>query len=226
MVVTSDPAGEFVFRYPEDTLEPGEYQILVTCTPYGINSHRLLVRGHRVDAAQEETVVSKEVRRADKRMKPLLIFAAAAFTETGTLTVCLQDQNCEAELAVYRVADYCNGAFERLPAGMYLVMQIPHAGDRVTAQTFLIGVPYRESADSEIKEENVLLYDVKAFPKVEETTSVPETPEEPKASEIAEEPSASIEKGDTSGRMLMVCVCLCLVSGAVIRGLKKCRLLK
>ncbi len=79
MVVTSDPAGGFVFRYPEDTLEPGEYQILVTCTPYGINSHRLLVRGHRVDAAQEETVVSKEVRRADKRMKPLLIFAAAAF---------------------------------------------------------------------------------------------------------------------------------------------------
>ena len=57
----------------------------------------------------------------------------------------------------------------------------------MTAQTFLIGVPYRESADSEIKEENVLLYDVKAFPKVEETTSVPETPEEPKASEIAEE---------------------------------------
>ena len=79
MVVTSDPAGEFVFRYPEDTLDPGEYQILVTCTPYGINSHRLLVRGHRVDAAQEETVVSKEVRRADKRMKPLLIFAATAF---------------------------------------------------------------------------------------------------------------------------------------------------
>lgn len=30
--------------------EPGEdYCTLVTCTPYGINSHRLLVRGHRVE---------------------------------------------------------------------------------------------------------------------------------------------------------------------------------
>ena len=27
---------------------------LVTCTPYGINSHRLLVRGHRVETEQEE----------------------------------------------------------------------------------------------------------------------------------------------------------------------------
>ena len=30
--------------------EPGEdYCTLVTCTPYGVNSHRLLVRGHRVE---------------------------------------------------------------------------------------------------------------------------------------------------------------------------------
>lgn len=30
-------------------IEGGDYCTLVTCTPYGINSHRLLVRGHRVD---------------------------------------------------------------------------------------------------------------------------------------------------------------------------------
>lgn len=30
---------------------------LVTCTPYGVNSHRLLVRGRRVETAQEETHV-------------------------------------------------------------------------------------------------------------------------------------------------------------------------
>ena len=30
---------------------------LVTCTPYGINSHRLLVRGHRVENEQEARVV-------------------------------------------------------------------------------------------------------------------------------------------------------------------------
>lgn len=30
---------------------------LVTCTPYGVNSHRLLVRGHRVDNLEEAQVV-------------------------------------------------------------------------------------------------------------------------------------------------------------------------
>ena len=30
-----------------------EYATLITCTPYGINSHRMLVRGHRVDNEKE-----------------------------------------------------------------------------------------------------------------------------------------------------------------------------
>ncbi len=30
-------------------IEGGDYCTLVTCTPYGINSHRLLVRGHRIE---------------------------------------------------------------------------------------------------------------------------------------------------------------------------------
>lgn len=35
-------------------IESGEdYVTLVTCTPYGINSHRLLVRGHRIDYTPE-----------------------------------------------------------------------------------------------------------------------------------------------------------------------------
>ena len=39
-------------------LEQGkDYFTLVTCTPYGINTHRLLVRGHRVDNAQGEANV-------------------------------------------------------------------------------------------------------------------------------------------------------------------------
>jgi sortase A len=29
-----------------------DYCTLVTCTPYGVNTHRLLVRGHRVETAQ------------------------------------------------------------------------------------------------------------------------------------------------------------------------------
>lgn len=34
-----------------------DYCTLVTCTPYGVNSHRLLVRGHRIDNLEEEAPV-------------------------------------------------------------------------------------------------------------------------------------------------------------------------
>ena len=33
-----------------------DYCTLVTCTPYGVNSHRLLVRGHRIETAKEATL--------------------------------------------------------------------------------------------------------------------------------------------------------------------------
>ena len=39
-------------------IEPGQdLCTLITCTPYGINTHRLLVRGHRVENAQGEAQV-------------------------------------------------------------------------------------------------------------------------------------------------------------------------
>ena len=34
-----------------------DYCTLVTCTPYGINTHRLLVRGHRIDNMEEAKTV-------------------------------------------------------------------------------------------------------------------------------------------------------------------------
>lgn len=34
-----------------------DYCTLVTCTPYGINSHRLLVRGHRIENQEEARVI-------------------------------------------------------------------------------------------------------------------------------------------------------------------------
>ena len=40
------------------TIDPNEdYCTLVTCTPYGINTHRLLVRGRRVENAEEKPVI-------------------------------------------------------------------------------------------------------------------------------------------------------------------------
>ena len=48
---------------------------LVTCTPYGINSHRLLVRGHRVENLKEDTIrVTADAQQID----PVLITPALA----------------------------------------------------------------------------------------------------------------------------------------------------
>ena len=49
--------------------EGKDYCTLVTCTPYGINTHRLLVRGHRVanrEKPEEETTVSETVQEETK----------------------------------------------------------------------------------------------------------------------------------------------------------------
>lgn len=44
---------------------------LVTCTPYGINSHRLLVRGHRVENEEEAVVV--RVTSDAVQIEPMLV---------------------------------------------------------------------------------------------------------------------------------------------------------
>lgn len=47
---------------------------LVTCTPYGVNSHRLLVRGHRVENESEEIRVTSDAMEID----PLIVAPAVA----------------------------------------------------------------------------------------------------------------------------------------------------
>ena len=43
-----------------------DYCTLLTCTPYGINTHRLLVRGHQVDATQKRNIyIANEAYRVD-----------------------------------------------------------------------------------------------------------------------------------------------------------------
>ena len=53
-----------------------DYCTLVTCTPYGVNTHRLLVRGHRVDnevLAQTVRVTSDAIQ-----VEPVLVATALA----------------------------------------------------------------------------------------------------------------------------------------------------
>lgn len=56
-------------------IDPGkDLCTLVTCTPYGINSHRLLVRGHRVENQSEAIRVTSDAIQ----IEPLLVAPAVA----------------------------------------------------------------------------------------------------------------------------------------------------
>lgn len=86
------PGDDFILRVLDETLtyevdqvlivEPYEmdalnidpskdYCTLVTCTPYGINTHRLLVRGHRVENAKEVRTV--RITADAMQIEPVLI---------------------------------------------------------------------------------------------------------------------------------------------------------
>ena len=45
---------------------------LVTCTPYGVNSHRMLVRGHRIDTVLEEANVVRVTADA-VQIEPMVV---------------------------------------------------------------------------------------------------------------------------------------------------------
>ena len=54
---------------------------LVTCTPYGINTHRLLVRGHRVN--NEEPLRIKTVLSNARMIEPKYVFAILCSVPLG-----------------------------------------------------------------------------------------------------------------------------------------------
>ena len=57
-------------------IEGGDYCTLFTCTPYGINTHRLLVRGVRIETVKEKPVIY--VSNEAFRIEPLLVTPAVA----------------------------------------------------------------------------------------------------------------------------------------------------
>ena len=60
-------------------IDPNEdYCTLVTCTPYGINTHRLLVRGHRVESVPAGSPVTADALRVEPYfVLPFLMVALA-----------------------------------------------------------------------------------------------------------------------------------------------------
>ena len=57
-------------------IKGGDYCTLFTCTPYGINTHRLLVRGIRIETIKEKPIIY--VSNEAFRMEPLMVTPAVA----------------------------------------------------------------------------------------------------------------------------------------------------
>ena len=70
------------------SIAPGkDYCTLVTCTPYGINTHRMLVRGHRVENREKETV---RVSADAVQVRPVEVAPAVAAPILLILLIVLQ----------------------------------------------------------------------------------------------------------------------------------------
>jgi sortase A len=52
-----------------------DYCTLLTCTPYGINTQRLLVRGHQIDASQKRSIY---IANEAYRIEPLVVMPIVA----------------------------------------------------------------------------------------------------------------------------------------------------
>ena len=57
-------------------IDGGDYCTLFTCTPYGINTHRLLVRGVRIETVKEKPIIY--VSNEAFRIEPLMVTPAVA----------------------------------------------------------------------------------------------------------------------------------------------------
>ncbi len=79
-----------VLPHETDNLKivPGEdYCTLVTCTPYGINTHRMLVRGTRIENIEPDRVIN--VVTEAYQIDPLIVTPAVAAPMLGLLLVVL-----------------------------------------------------------------------------------------------------------------------------------------
>ena len=85
---------------PEETdalnVVPGEdYCTLVTCTPYGINTHRMLVRGTRIENIEPDRVIN--VITEAYQIDPLIVTPAVAAPILGLLLIYLIAKSSKAK---------------------------------------------------------------------------------------------------------------------------------
>ena len=74
-----------------EIVEGQDYCTLVTCTPYGVNSHRLLVRGHRIDNLENAGII--RVTADALQLDPIIIAPLVAVPILLVLLVVLLVSN-------------------------------------------------------------------------------------------------------------------------------------
>lgn len=79
---------------PDDTsaleVEDGEDLVtLITCTPYGVNTHRLMVRGHRVPYVEEEVAAENVPLSRISLHTSYLLWVVAGLAVTGAFIIFL-----------------------------------------------------------------------------------------------------------------------------------------
>lgn len=85
---------KIIIVYPEEVSDlqidqNEDYCTLVTCTPYGVNTHRLLVRGHRIDEIPNISVLNDAIRIDSKYVALFII--AVVFTLAAIYTLIKKD---------------------------------------------------------------------------------------------------------------------------------------
>jgi sortase A len=91
---------QILITEPDDTsalgIEEGkDYCTLVTCTPYGVNTQRLLVRGHRVGNAEETD--AKYVSAEARQIKPVVVAPFAAIPIIFAMLIFLRNDRYDDE---------------------------------------------------------------------------------------------------------------------------------
>ena len=93
-ILTIDKDDEEALSEAMATVEGEDYVTLFTCTPYGVNSHRLLVRGHRIDYVEEvtEQTVPEKVVQSVRTYYIFYLLAGLIVTACGVRMLRTQAQ--------------------------------------------------------------------------------------------------------------------------------------
>lgn len=83
LTVEPDDTGALEVEEEEDLVT------LVTCTPYGVNTHRLMVRGHRVPYAEEEVAAENVPLSRISLHTSYLLWVVAGLAVTGAFIIFL-----------------------------------------------------------------------------------------------------------------------------------------